>query len=163
MVTVSPLLVDLPVDPQLFASTATNVVAGVTTGQNLQTHDATPQKDVAADDGGSDNKFICSICGAKRTRRYTIKQHFPGCVQKNGNPQGLKWTDHPSTKNYRTRKPSLWNKDRKNWRDFTVETMSQKNIGHKQGQKRISSLISEEPGLMMQRERSSQHGQTEFC
>lgn len=158
MVTVSPLLVDLPIDPQLFVSTATNVVAGVTTGQNLQTSEATTQENGAVDDGGSDKKFSCPICGGKRTRRYTIKQHFPKCVKKNGNPQGLKWTDHPSTEPYKARKTSLWNKDRKTWRNFTVETMSPKKIGHEQGQKRVSSLISEEPGLMTQRERSSQHG-----
>ena len=46
-------------------------------------------------------KFCCPRCGSNYTRlNYTrlktVKDHFPDCVSKCGNPQALRYTDHPS-------------------------------------------------------------------
>ncbi len=45
-------------------------------------------------DGNGD--FCCPRCGSNFTRRKTVKDHFPSCVAKHGNPQRLRFTDHPS-------------------------------------------------------------------
>ncbi len=68
----------------------------------------------------TDFKYFCPLCGQARSRRYTIKQHFPGCAKKNGNPRGLEWTDDESTRAYKPRseaanKANLYNRDRKTW------------------------------------------------
>ena len=40
--------------------------------------------------------FCCARCGSAFTRPKSVKDHFPGCVGRYGNPQGLRYTDHPS-------------------------------------------------------------------
>ncbi|MCJ1463980.1 hypothetical protein MMC07_002590 [Pseudocyphellaria aurata] len=46
--------------------------------------------------------FICPICLQGRNRSWHVEEHFPHCVETNGNPHGLHWFDHPSTlKHYR--------------------------------------------------------------
>lgn len=42
----------------------------------------------------------CPRCFATFTRRYTIKQHFPGCIERTGNPQNLSWDDDPPVTPY---------------------------------------------------------------
>ena len=48
----------------------------------------------------SDNRgqgdFCCPRCGSNFTRPYSVKDHFFYCIQKHGNPQALRFTDHPS-------------------------------------------------------------------
>ena len=40
--------------------------------------------------------FFCPRCRSSFTRAYTVKEHFPDCVAKYGNPQSLRYTDHVS-------------------------------------------------------------------
>lgn len=40
--------------------------------------------------------FRCPRCGSNYTRPKSVKDHFPDCVSKCGNPQALRYTDHPS-------------------------------------------------------------------
>lgn len=58
-------------------------------------------------------KYECPRCHTKYSRRYTVKQHFPGCIVKYGNPDSLKWSSHDSTKDYKSRKENSYNQDRK--------------------------------------------------
>ena len=48
----------------------------------------------------SDNRgkgeFCCPRCGSNYTRPYSVKDHFYYCISKHGNPQALRFTDHPS-------------------------------------------------------------------
>ena len=48
----------------------------------------------------SDNRgkgdFFCPRCGSNYTRPYSVKDHFYYCISKHGNPQALRFTDHPS-------------------------------------------------------------------
>lgn len=41
-------------------------------------------------------EYCCPICGSNYTRPKSVKDHFPSCVSKCGNPQGLRYTDHAS-------------------------------------------------------------------
>ena len=41
-------------------------------------------------------EFCCPRCGSNYTRPKTVKDHFPDCVSKCGNPDSLRYTDHPS-------------------------------------------------------------------
>ena len=43
--------------------------------------------------GGS---YCCPRCGSNFTRPKSVKDHFPGCIQRYGNPLGLRYTDHES-------------------------------------------------------------------
>ena len=40
--------------------------------------------------------FVCPRCRSNFTRVKTAKDHFHGCILKYGNPDSLKFTDHPS-------------------------------------------------------------------
>ncbi|MCJ1287193.1 hypothetical protein MMC26_006541 [Xylographa opegraphella] len=40
--------------------------------------------------------MICPICEKGYTRRETVKNHFPACVRRNGNPNNVAWDAHPS-------------------------------------------------------------------
>ena len=51
----------------------------------------TPRK--AARNNGD---YVCIICQSRFTRFATVNFHFPGCVEKYGNPNGNHWNDHPS-------------------------------------------------------------------
>ena len=41
-------------------------------------------------------EFCCPRCGSNYTRPYSVKDHFYYCISKHGNPQALRFTDHPS-------------------------------------------------------------------
>ena len=41
-------------------------------------------------------KFCCPRCGSNFTRPKSVKDHFPSCIMKFGNPQALRYTDHTS-------------------------------------------------------------------
>ena len=41
-------------------------------------------------------KFCCPRCGSNFTRPKSVKDHFPFCILKCGNPQALRYTDHTS-------------------------------------------------------------------
>lgn len=41
-------------------------------------------------------RFHCPRCDTQYTRPKSVKDHFEYCVGRYGNPEGLKWTDHPS-------------------------------------------------------------------
>ncbi|KAM0799222.1 hypothetical protein BDR22DRAFT_822531 [Usnea florida] len=43
--------------------------------------------------GGSHH---CPRCDTQFTRPQSVRRHFVGCIAKNGNPDSLRWTDHPS-------------------------------------------------------------------
>lgn len=43
-------------------------------------------------------KFRCPRCKSNFTREKSVKDHFPDCISKHGNPEGLFFTDHPSMK-----------------------------------------------------------------
>ena len=53
---------------------------------------APPMKKVNPKGGG----FYCPRCGSNFTRAKSVKDHFPGCISKYGNPRGLRYTDHES-------------------------------------------------------------------
>ena len=40
--------------------------------------------------------YHCPRCDTQFTRSYGVMRHFVPCVKKYGNPDSLKWTDHPS-------------------------------------------------------------------
>lgn len=40
--------------------------------------------------------FCCPRCESSFTRPKSVKDHFPDCISKYGNPQALRYTDHPS-------------------------------------------------------------------
>ncbi len=42
------------------------------------------------------NHYRCALCRGRYTRRNTVHNHFPGCVRRNGNPDGLVWDSDPS-------------------------------------------------------------------
>ena len=44
--------------------------------------------------GGGD--FCCPRCLSNYTRPKSVKDHFPGCISRYGNPLGLTYTDHES-------------------------------------------------------------------
>ena len=37
--------------------------------------------------------FSCPLCQGPYARRNHVKSHFPACVDRNGNPDGLRWDD----------------------------------------------------------------------
>ena len=41
-------------------------------------------------------EFCCPRCGSNFTRPKSVKDHFPSCISKFGNPRALRFTDHPS-------------------------------------------------------------------
>lgn len=41
-------------------------------------------------------EFCCPRCESSYTRPKTVKDHFPDCISKYGNPDSLRYTDHPS-------------------------------------------------------------------
>lgn len=41
-------------------------------------------------------KYRCPRCKSNFTREKTVKDHFPDCILKHGNPDRLFYTDHPS-------------------------------------------------------------------
>ena len=43
--------------------------------------------------------MTCIICDSKFAKREYVRNHFPKCVQKNGNPNRHFWFDHPSIRN----------------------------------------------------------------
>ena len=43
--------------------------------------------------------MICIICGSKFEVRQYVRNHFPKCVRKNGNPNRHSWFDHPTVRN----------------------------------------------------------------
>ena len=40
--------------------------------------------------------FCCPRCESNYTRPFSVKDHFFYCISKHGNPEGLRFTDHPS-------------------------------------------------------------------
>ena len=43
--------------------------------------------------------MTCIICDSRFERKKYVRNHFPKCVQKNGNPNRHFWFDHPSIRN----------------------------------------------------------------
>lgn len=41
-------------------------------------------------------EYCCARCGSNFTRPKSVKDHFPDCISKFGNPQALCYTSHPS-------------------------------------------------------------------
>ena len=84
---------------------------------------ATPVKKSNPGNGG----FCCPVCESSFTRPKSVKDHFPDCVSKYGNPQAMRYTDHPS--------------------------MAQKEAAiqrHSRASREISSVIMEEDDSQMQ-------------
>lgn len=40
--------------------------------------------------------YHCPRCDTTYSRSHTVKQHFPRCIETNGNPSSLRWFDHES-------------------------------------------------------------------
>lgn len=51
-----------------------------------------------------DGEFHCCLCGGTFSRKHSVKAHFVKCVDRNGNPDGKSWNDHPSIGSYKPRK-----------------------------------------------------------
>lgn len=49
-------------------------------------------------------KFQCCLCERTFSRCHTVKAHFVVCVNRNGNPEGKSWNEHPSVANYKPRR-----------------------------------------------------------
>lgn len=43
--------------------------------------------------------MTCIICDSKFATKKSVRNHFPKCVQKNGNPNRHSWFDHPTIQN----------------------------------------------------------------
>ena len=43
--------------------------------------------------------MACIICDSKFEVKQYVRDHFPKCVQKNGNPNRYSWFDHPTVRN----------------------------------------------------------------
>ena len=43
--------------------------------------------------------MTCIICGSKFVKKEYVRNHFPKCVQKNGNPNRHSWFNHPTIRN----------------------------------------------------------------
>ena len=43
--------------------------------------------------------MTCIICGSKFEVKQYVRNHFPKCVRKNGNPNRYSWFDHPTVRN----------------------------------------------------------------
>ena len=43
--------------------------------------------------------MTCIICDSKFEVKQYVRDHFPKCVQKNGNPNRYSWFDHPTVRN----------------------------------------------------------------
>ena len=61
-------------------------VCGVYSGEK-----SSPEKNKTS--GGP---YHCPRCDTQFTRPQSVKRHFVGCIAKTGNPDSLRWTDHPS-------------------------------------------------------------------
>lgn len=62
-----------------------------------------------AKSGSSNFRFECPRCSTRFSRRYSVKSHFPGCIDRYGNPDALKWNEHASTQGYQPRKRNPYN------------------------------------------------------
>ena len=68
------------------------------------------QKPHPKEKSGSLNlKFQCPRCSTRFSRRYSVKSHFPSCIERHGNPDALKWNEHASAKGYQPRKRNRYN------------------------------------------------------
>ena len=61
----------------------------------------------------SGGDFFCPICDSSFTRSEGVNYHFPGCVEKYGNPQGYSWSDHPSCSSKKVAKEGPASKKRR--------------------------------------------------
>jgi hypothetical protein len=52
---------------------------------------------------------VCIICEGKFDRKRTLRDHFPKCVEVNGNPESHSWFDHQSVKRH-TKRVTTWPK-----------------------------------------------------
>lgn len=59
--------------------------------------------------GSSNFRFECPRCRTRFSRRYTVKSHFPSCIEKYGNPDALKWNEDASMQGYQPRKRNPYN------------------------------------------------------
>ena len=50
-----------------------------------------------------EGNFRCPICCSRFTRREGVNYHFSSCARRHGNPNGYRWSSHPSCKNIDTR------------------------------------------------------------
>ncbi|KAF6221936.1 hypothetical protein HO133_001904 [Letharia lupina] len=77
-------------------------------------------------------QYHCPRCDTTYSRSLAVKQHFPRCIETNGNPDSLRWFDHESnnltvTRNLNTLKAAI--------------TPSK----HKRSALSIASLLADEP------------------
>lgn len=49
-------------------------------------------------DPNKESRYHCPRCDKKFAKRRTVKGHFIRCIDKNGNPDALRWNDHISLK-----------------------------------------------------------------
>ena len=77
-------------------------------------------------------QYRCPRCNVSYTRSNTVKQHFPRCIETNGNPDSLRWFDHASNNITRT--------GRKNDGETNVSSGERKQGGYF-----IDSLLADEP------------------
>ena len=52
-------------------------------------------------------QFICCLCGGRYFKRYDVLDDFMRCVERNGNPTGMRWNDHPSCNGYKPKKNKM--------------------------------------------------------
>lgn len=101
----------------------TTVCGIVSAGADQVSHKSAPETPV-----NTKLKYHCPRCDKCFTRRYTVKQHFTGCINRHGNPKGLKWVDHSSldltASRYATRKPNGWNLHRSKTRNQRFPQMA---------------------------------------
>ena len=69
-----------------------DTVNGVVTPSKLAPDQAPIMRPSRAN-AGTPLRYVCPLCTARFANSWHVKSHFPGCVGRNGNPDGLRW-DH---------------------------------------------------------------------
>ena len=132
------------------------MMPAVETAHTVQTNEpATPTDESAQPSGSQRSRYTCPLCKKTMSRRYTVKDHFPACAEKLGNPDNLEWTNDSSTKKYIPRAQSLYNRDRAAWLEQNGDTTGQTERPKKR-QRTRRTLTAEEQGVVGQSETSEQ-------
>ena len=103
----------------------------------------------------SGGDFFCPICDSSFTRSEGVNYHFPGCVEKYGNPQGYSWSDHPSCSSKKVAKEGPASKKRRT--ENSSISNSSKEVAQVQAPS-LPKILFTEPRITRSRQATSQQG-----